>query len=788
VRFCSSFSPRNSSSALAALLLCGALVLTVPGHGQTPQKQELDFTAATGEDTSAPKQSDFVERARVQLALIEAVVLDKKGRHVRGLPPGAFTLKIAGREVQVLTVDEIDLSLSAGRAAEAASGQPAAVPGEAAAEPTVEPETPPAAGSAPSGESARTDSARQEVEARQSGPRWFAMVFDGYNNIAPRRMNQGRIAAKKWLDKNLREEDMVAVFEITPFLHSVIGFTNDIPAVKDAIDDVRVFPGSSMGEELMEQKLDPNNAATRDYMEQQLRNAATFSADLLQAERDQFYENMRNVAEAMSDLRGSKALVLFSGGFPLTMSKTTTSTGGFTPRFVNMLRQLEAFGVRVFSFDIGEEGGFTDADQATNYRLQMDQLNMGSEWLDDMQIGMRSDALSAHREILSVLGTETGGRFWRNRDYAAGLQATDDDLSHYYLVGFRPASSGLSRRDYQRLKLSASLDGKDLKVIARRGRFKSQQDEEMNRRLAEARAAEAQRAEAEERAGDIPAAVKTVPVLCRPTFHPSADGQTLVVLPVQVGGPIDTVSIGSGQRVLDFTVTVSATLDGNEVAGGTRDVRMQIPDEAARHLAAGFQVREAVLLPPVALDLEISITLNGQDRSGTWRSQVRVPGRENDAFGLTDLTLLHPAEKTPLVYDVFIKGDAVFGTQPAEVLEDPLGGEVQGRPPMYLRGAFSRGVPLIAQVRVTAPPHPSAEQQSPLGMDWELLPAEGGDALAPPVRYRRLQLIQDGEFLDVMVDLDLSQVEPGDYTLRLTARNLVEAGEDVRSYPITVAP
>jgi len=39
-----------------------------------------------------------------------------------------------------------------------------------------------------------------------------------------------------------------------------------------------------------------------------------------------------------------------------------------------------------------------------------------------------------------------------------------------------------------------------------------------------------------------------------------------------------------------------------------------------------------------------------------------------------------------------------------------------------------------------------------------------------------------------MIDLDLSDVQPGEYTLRLTARNLVGEGEDVRSFPISIVP
>jgi hypothetical protein len=73
-------------------------------------------------------------------------------------------------------------------------------------------------------------------------------------------------------------------------------------------------------------------------------------------------------------------------------------------------------------------------------------------------------------------------------------------------------------------------------------------------------------------------------------------------------------------------------------------------------------------------------------------------------------------------------------------------------------------------------------------MDWELIPSAGGEAIAPPIRYRRLQMLDQGRLLDVMVDMDLTEVAPGGYTLRLTAENLTDQSKDVRSFPITVVP
>ena len=71
-------------------------------------------------------------------------------------------------------------------------------------------------------------------------------------------------------------------------------------------------------------------------------------------------------------------------------------------------------------------------------------------------------------------------------------------------------------------------------------------------------------------------------------------------------------------------------------------------------------------------------------------------------------------------------------------------------------------------------------------MDWEMVPADGGSPIAPPVRYRRLEMLEDGRLLDVLVDLNLAGVPPGEYTLRLTAENLLDHKTEVRAHPISL--
>ena len=129
-------SYRPSSRALLPLLLCAVLALLVPGQAQDPSGSEQQFKAAVDEDEAGTKHGDFVERSRVDLALIEVVVLDSKGRHVRGLPPEAFSVVVNGQRLPVLSVDEIDISPSttAPRKERKKSGPEPAPPAQDAAE------------------------------------------------------------------------------------------------------------------------------------------------------------------------------------------------------------------------------------------------------------------------------------------------------------------------------------------------------------------------------------------------------------------------------------------------------------------------------------------------------------------------------------------------------------------------------------------------------------------------------------------------------------------------------
>lgn len=780
----------NRNGRLAPLALALAALLAQPAAAPLAQSAPDPADAAQAAPAGAADQEQpepragFTETVETELALIEVVVLDKRGRHVRGLPASFFTLKERGQEVPLVTFDEIDLAVDSPQADRARDAEAEAAAAQVAAEAEAQAERAAAdRAAAERDEAARRAAAEIEerLRARRAGQRWFVLAFDGYNNVSPLRLSQGRRAAKKWVDENMRPGDMAAVFELTPFLRSVSGFTNNRETLKDAIDEVRMFPGQNMGTELIEQRLESGDIVSRDVLQRQLLNAAEFAGDLLARERDQYYGNVRNLSEVLASFEGTRAILMFSGGFPVTRSRSTTASGGFTVRFKRMLEQLDRDGVRVFTFDTGEDNFFTDVTKETNSRVRLDDLGLGTEWLDDLQIGAQVTGANAHQEILYVLGNETGGRFWGGRDYETGLRAADDDLSHYYLIGYQPTPAQKASRIYVPIKVDTEERGYE--VIARRGRFeegRSRADEELI-------AAGAQRT-ANEEARRAAEAARPLQVQCRPTLYPGP-GYALAVLPIRIGGPLEPVGGAAGSGSLEFEIGVGAAQGGTEIGSTVRRVSLDVDSARADLLRGGVHLRDAIVVPSGAVEFEVRVRQTGAGRSGVWKATVEVPQQDPATFGIAGLTLLDPSDSAPLVFDVFAKDEAIPGAPEGAALPDPLGSEAgAGRPNSLLRGRFPRGVPLLAQVHVLSPPSPSPDAETPLRMDWELIPENGGEALAPPVTYRRVRPDPDGNFLDVILSLDLKSVEPGAYTLRLTAVNLIDASSATGSYDLTLTP
>ncbi len=274
---------------------------------------------------------------------------------------------------------------------------------------------------------------------------------------------------------------------------------------------------------------------------------------------------------------------------------------------------------------------------------------------------------------------------------------------------------------------------------------------------------------------------------CRPAFYPITRGGTLTVVAVQVDGPVEPAVV-DGALLLDLDLDLIATSSGEVVRRGTRTVRGRLRPEAKEGLTRGILLRDAIVLPPGVLDLRVDLRLNGLGRSGSWSGSIHVPSLSYASFGLTDLTLMNPRPEAqlPVLFDVFASKEPVHGTTPPATCPDPLG-DPKGRPVAVVDGAVDASVPLLVQVGVTGPPPAKPGAESPLVLDWEILPEGETRFLAPPVRYRRLEMSPSKDYFDVVAELDLRKIPAGRHTLRIRAENRDTGQVEFRIAPLRVA-
>src|SRR5882762_7582083 len=177
--------------------------------------------ALTGADalssaTPAPEAPErrtpaMVERATVELVLIEAYVTDSQGRPLRGLTPDDFSLMVDGHAKPIHSLEFREV-----------------------ADATPAPETGPAVETAP--ETAQRAAARF--------PRRFILFFEDSTSAAPG-LTAARQAALRFLDGSLVHDDQVALASYDRKLRILHDFTTDRTSLRQAVEaslkDLRRF-------------------------------------------------------------------------------------------------------------------------------------------------------------------------------------------------------------------------------------------------------------------------------------------------------------------------------------------------------------------------------------------------------------------------------------------------------------------------------------------------------------------------------------------------------------------
>src|SRR5262245_22719940 len=94
-------------------ILVGALITGVPGPGRAQQAPADKRQDRARQSQPAPPQGQEVVRITRQLVQVDAVVTDKKGKHVEDLTEGEFELLVDGKKQQLTHFSHVSLPAAA---------------------------------------------------------------------------------------------------------------------------------------------------------------------------------------------------------------------------------------------------------------------------------------------------------------------------------------------------------------------------------------------------------------------------------------------------------------------------------------------------------------------------------------------------------------------------------------------------------------------------------------------------------------------------------------------------
>jgi VWFA-related protein len=396
-------------------VLIFALLVNTPGQTQQPPPPQTAPAPATQDE------DDEVVRITTNLVQLDAVVTDKNGKQVTNLTADDFEIVENGKPQAVTSFSYIRTTPPATAAATPAP--------PVAATPRNAPKLPP----------------DPPVRLKPSQvQRTIALVVDDLG-LSAESIRYVRSALRKYVNEQVQPGDLVAIIRTSASVGSLQQFTNDRQLLHRAIERVRWSPRHGGRATALENTI---GAETPGGLPDTVDSYRTGLRDIEEQRMERFtvgtLGSLNFIVRGLRELPGRKAVVLFSDGILLRDSR------GDTQRYLTIFERLidlaNRSSVVFYAIDARgvEPAGVTAADDTAGSPAGAGGIAPG---IPTHQIGQR--LLSARRGHmiegqagLRLLADATGGTaLIAQNDLGKGIRRALDDMSGYYLIGYRPDES-----------------------------------------------------------------------------------------------------------------------------------------------------------------------------------------------------------------------------------------------------------------------------------------------------------------------------------------------------------
>jgi VWFA-related protein len=555
-----------------AALACASLLLQfgAPSFAQQAQPQPPQAPPDAQEQTKPPGSSI---RVTTELVLANVVARDRKGNLIRDLKKEDFTLYEDGKKQQISTFDfeNVDLLETAGAAEQT-------VTGKAAAEMT-----------GPAGVLKKSTAPVMNARDRR-----VVVLFFDFSAMEPDQIDRCVDSAKKYINKQMRPADIVALVSLSTTMRVDLDFTDDKPKILSVLSSYSSDSGQgfAMGDTgSAEGTAETGGSFTPDDTDYN-----TFSADwkLLA---------LQSTMQALGKIEQKKSLIYFSNGISQTGTDNQSALRAATAAAVKN-------NVSIYPVDVRGLQAFPPGGEAQSASLHGQSAYNGNAVLNDLNNN------AASQETLSTLAADTGGKaFFDTNDFSGVFTQVQKDSSAYYVLGFT-STNALKDGHYRRLKVV--VNRADVKLEFRPGYYAGRDYQHLNRADREAQLEDELAAELPQT--DVPLYAGTA------YFRQDESHYYLAVSLVVPGSQIPFVQAkDKDNATIDIIGEVRLAGKGKVPVGQLRDTVKLAVDSTQQVRRKNVQYNTGFVLAPGNYHLKFIVRENQTGHMGSFETDVQVP-------------------------------------------------------------------------------------------------------------------------------------------------------------------
>jgi VWFA-related protein len=558
------------------------VLLLVPRlHAQQQDQQNQSFTLKVNSD----------------IVLTNVVPRDKKtGQIVKGLKQSDFTITENGKPQQVTSFDFESVD-------EAAALNEASISGKSGNSIVL--------GKSPimSGDALRDH-------------RLVILFFD-ITSMQPEDLERAQDAARNYINKQMQPADVVAIVSLDSSLSLDQDFTQNKQLLLNAVN-------SYSGDQT--QGFTPGATSTTNQVEDTTAYTADES-DYNDINTDRELFAIASIAKSLNYINQKKALLYFSGGISRDGIENQASLH-------SAINAAVRSNMSIYSIDARGLEAISPLGDASTGSIRGASAYNGSALQNNLDANFNS------QEVMANLSSDTGGKaFFDSNDFAPAFQRMQQDMSAYYVIGFRSTDA---RRDGSWRRLSIKINRSDVKLEYRPGYyapadFKHSNKEDRERELDE------------QLASDLPATDVSVYLQALyfrlDDFHYSVPISILVPgsqIPFVKGGDRDKAALDVIGEVKD---------SAGRVIGNARDTVKLAIDQSQQVRQRNIQYSTSFTLPAGNFHLKFVVRENETGRMGSFETDINVPDLRKAPVKLSSVVLASqriPAGKkvdNPLIHD-----------------------------------------------------------------------------------------------------------------------------------------